>query len=305
MLAAFLFRRITQLLLVVWLIVTLLFFTLRLTGDPVASMLGPDAPPQQVEETRQHLGLDRSPLVQYLFYVRSAVQLDFGDSFISHEPALETVKARFPSTVKLTVVSFVIALVVGMTAGVISAMRRNSWSGAGIMALMTLLQGIPGFALGIFLIMLFSVKLGWLPSFGDDSWKSLVLPALTLAAYLSARCARLTRSALVEVLDQDFIRTARSKGLTESKIIARHALKNALIPVLTVLAIDLGQLLGGAIVIESVFAWPGIGRQLILSLQRRDYAVVQAIVIVVALSVVTINIVVDVIYTRLDPRIRL
>lgn len=301
----FFVRRLTQMLVVVLLIVTLLFFMLRLTGDPVASLLGPEATAEQVDQKRQEMGLDKDPLTQYWRYVQDVVRFDFGDSFISNQPATDTVAGRFPNTVQLTLTAFAFAVVVGLVLGVVAAIKRNSWLGAGVMALTTFFQGIPSFALGIFLITLFSVRLGWLPAFGDDSWKSLILPSLTLAAYLSARTARLTRSALVEVLEQDYIRTARSKGLTPTAIVLKHALRNAMIPVLTVLAIDLGQLMGGAIVVESVFAWPGIGRQLILSLQQRDYAVVQTIVIVVALTVVAINMLVDLLYTRLDPRIRI
>lgn len=304
MLVSFVVRRLAQMLLVVLLIITLLFFLLRLTGDPVVSLLGPDATPQQVAQKRAEMGLDDSVIIQYGRYLGDVVRLDFGDSFISNQPAMDTVQNRFPGTVKLTLTAFAIAIVLGLTLGIVAAIKRNSWLGAGVMASASLFQGIPSFALGVFLITFFSVRLGWLPAFGDDSWESLILPALTLAAYLSARTARLTRSALVEVLEQDYIRTARAKGLAPTRVVLKHALRNALIPVLTVLAIDLGQLMGGAIVVESVFAWPGVGRQLILSLQQRDYAVVQAIVVVVALSVVMINIVVDILYTRLDPRIR-
>jgi peptide/nickel transport system permease protein len=305
MLIGYLLRRAAGLLFVLWFVITLLFFLLRASGDPVLLLAGPSATQQDVEELRRAMKLDDPVIVQYVTYLGDVARLDFGRSFISNRPAMDTVRERLPKTLQLSLIAFAIALTLGGVVGVVSALKRNSWLSTLLTGLVTFVQGIPSFALAIFLITFFAVRLGWLPSFGDDSWKSLVLPSVTLAAYLGARTARLVRSSLVEVLEQDYIRTARSKGLTPRAITVGHALKNAMIPVVTVLAIDLGHLLGGAVVTETVFAWPGIGRQLVLSISQRDYAVVQAIVFVIAAGVVVINLTADLVYAKLDPRIKL
>lgn len=304
MLGRYLLRRLGQLSLVLWFVTTLLFFLLRVSGDPIVLLAGPSATREDVAALRHNLKLDRPVLVQYLDYLGRAIRFDFGKSFASNRPAMDTVRDRFPNTLKLTVSAFLIALVFGGAAGIIAALKRNSWLSTLTTVAVTFFQGIPSFALGIFLITLFAVDLGWLPSFGDDSWRSLILPSLTLAAFLSARIARLIRSSLVEVLTQDYVRTARAKGLSESSVVLRHALKNGLVPVLTILAVDLGYLMGGAVVTESVFAWPGVGRQVIMSIAARDYAVVQAIVFIIAINVVVVNLAADVAYVWLDPRIK-
>jgi peptide/nickel transport system permease protein len=263
-----------------------------------------DYSPDQIEGLRKAWGLDRPLYEQYLVFLRSAAQGDFGFSPRYRRTAMEMVVERLPWTYLLAGVSAVVALAIAIPLGVLSAVKRNSALDLASTAFATLGAAMPNFWIGIMLILLFSVMLRVLPAFGADSWKSIIMPAITLGAAIAARLARLTRSAMLEVLGQDFIRTARAKGLAARRVIYGHALRNALIPVVTAFGLQLGWLLGGAVVVEQVFAWPGLGRLMIEAIGLRDVPIVQAGVFWFALSFLFINLAVDVSYTLLDPRIR-
>jgi peptide/nickel transport system permease protein len=307
--------------------VSLLTFALiHLTpGDPVLVMLGTDATPSELERLRHLLGLDQPLYVQYAQYLGRLAAGQMGDSIFQHQPVSKLIGDRFPATVELTLAAMGLAIALGMVTGVISAVVP--YSPFDVTAMLIALAGVamPVFWLGMLAILLFSLQLGWLPSFGRgepfvqavqywirtgdpsdlvDSLKHLVLPALTLGAFSTALISRLVRSALLEVLGQDYVRTARAKGLSQVPVIARHALPNALIPVVTVIGLQVGTLLGGAVLAETIFAWPGLGRLLIQAISQRDYPLVQGIVMVTALAVSLINLVVDLLYGAINPRVR-
>jgi peptide/nickel transport system permease protein len=307
--------------------VSLLTFALihSTPGDPVLVMLGTDATPSELERLRHLLGLDQPLYVQYAQYVGRLVAGQMGDSIFQHQPVSKLIGDRFPATVELTLAAMGFAIVLGMLTGVISAVVP--YSPFDVTAMLVALAGVamPVFWLGMLAILLFSLQLGWLPSFGRgepfvqavqywirtgdssdtvDSLRHLVLPALTLGAFSAALISRLVRSALLEVLGQDYVRTARAKGLSQVLVIARHALPNALIPVVTVIGLQVGTLLGGAVLAETIFAWPGMGRLLIQAISQRDYPLVQGIVMVTALAVSVINLAVDLLYGAINPRVR-
>ncbi len=284
---------------------TVVFFVLRLSGDPVPLLLPPDAPAAEVEALRHHLGLDGPLRWQYVRFLGLLGRGDLGMSLHQQQPALDLVLERLPATLKLAAAAFLVAVMVALPVGVLSATHRDTWIDRFVMPVTLFGQSIPSFWLGIMLILLVGVDLKLLPTSGSGTPRHLVLPAVTLAMYSMASIARLTRSAMLDVLNQDFVRTARAKGLTERSVVARHALKNALIPVLTIAGLQLGVVLAGAVVTETVFAWPGIGRLAIQAISVRDYPVVQAVVLVTAFGFVVTNLAVDVLYTLLDPRIRL
>jgi len=268
-------------------------------------MLLPEgAPESAVQELNRRLGL-REPLhVQYTIFLRDVFRGDFGQSFQYRAPALRVVLERLPATVDLTVAAMLLTVGGGVAIGVVAAVRaRTRYDYAGTV-LAVLGQSLPNFWLGIMLILLFGVTLRWLPTSGFQGWRHLVLPALTLAAYPTALVARLTRSSLMEILTQDYVRTGRAKGLAEGVVVLRHALRNATIPVLTVIGLQIGTLLGGAVITESVFAWPGIGKLVVDAIFFRDFPVVQTVLILSASIFVGINLLVDLAYTVIDPRIR-
>jgi peptide/nickel transport system permease protein len=296
--------RIARALVTIWLVVTVVFVILRLAGDPVRLLLPDDATPAQVDQLRSDLGLDRPIPVQYAVYWSSLLQGDLGSSLRFRQPALDLVLARFPATLQLALAAFVISTTVGLSVGIATALVRGSAWDRGTMALMSVLQAAPSFFLGIVLIYLISVRLGWLPTSGYGSFRQIILPAVTLSALTLASLARLTRSSMLEVLRADYIRTARAKGLSERVIVLRHGLRNASLPVVTVLGLELAGLLTGAIIIETVFAWPGVGRLAVEAVSTRDYPVVQATVLLVTLIFVAINLIVDLSYLLLDPRVR-
>ena len=283
----------------------LVFVVLRvMPGDPAKMLLPEGAPQSAVVELDRRLGLHRPLGEQYLIFLHSVFRGDFGQSFQYRAPAARVVLDRVPATIDLTIAAMLLITGVGVPIGLVAAVqRRTPYDYAG-MVFAVLGQSLPNFWLGIMLILLFGVTLRWLPTSGFEGWRYLVLPSLTLAAYPTAFIARLTRSGMLEVLDQDFIRTARSKGLPATTTILRHALKNAIIPVLTVIGLQIGTLLSGAVITESVFAWPGIGKLIVDAIFSRDFPVVQTVLILSAATFVLVNLLVDLLYTLVDPRIR-
>lgn len=280
-------------------------------GDPVRLIAGPDAPEEVVQQIRVELGLERPLHAQYLSFLTRALQGDLGRSLRSRAPVVDEVLNRFPATLELTTVSMVVAVLVGVPLGLISAVRRASWVDYTAMAVSLSTLSMPVFWLAIVAIWIFSLQLGWFPVSGRggpvwewDGLRHIVLPALTLATTSIAIIGRLTRSGMLEVLGREFIVTARAKGVAEPLVVGKHALKNALIPVVTVVGLQYGFLLGGAVVTETIFAWPGVGRLAMTSILQRDYPVVQGCVLLVAVLFVLINLTVDLLYAWLDPRIR-
>jgi ABC-type dipeptide/oligopeptide/nickel transport system permease component len=301
----YILRRTLQAIVVMWGVSVIVFALLRLApSDPVSIMLAETASPQQIAEARHHLGLDQPIYVQYLVFVGNALHGDLGDSIFYKEPALSVVLQALPNTLILSAVAFAISLVVALPVGVVSALRRDSlWDYLGV-GLALVGQATPAYWLGIMLILLFSVRLHALPTSGDFGPQYIILPAITLSAVLMPIVTRLVRSGMLDVLGEDYVRTARAKGLAEVPVIWRHALRNMLIPLVTVLGLQLSSLLGGAVIIEQVFAWPGVGQIAVAAIYSRDYPVVQADVLIVSCSFVVINLLVDLLYARLDPRIR-
>jgi peptide/nickel transport system permease protein len=297
-------RRLGRTLLALWGVSTIVFIVLRLSGDPAVLLLPQEASVEDVLRLRQDLGLDDPFLVQYLRFLGSSALGDFGESLRHREPAMALVVSHLWATIELSLAAFGIALLVAVPTGVLAAVKPNSLYDHAVLTLALLGQSAPTFWIGIMLILTFGLGLRWFPIGGRGSWSHLVLPAITLGAFAMASIARLTRSAMLEVIRLDYINTARAKGLRESRVIWKHALKNAAIPVVTIMGLQFGALLGGAVVTETVFSWPGIGRLAIQGIYNRDYPVVQATVFIAAVFFVVINCVVDLLYTILDPRIR-
>jgi glutathione transport system permease protein len=288
------------------LIVALLVFLFvhLLPGDPARLAAGPDATPATVDLVRKDLGLDRPLPQQFLRFITGALQGDFGRSLRTKRPVATEIAERFMPTFWLTVWSMLWSVAIGMMIGVVSAVWRNRWPDRIGMALAVSGISFPAFALGMVLMQIFSVQLNWLPTVGADTWRHYILPSLTLGAAVAAIMARFTRSSFVEILGDDYIRTARAKGLDERHVILKHGLRNALIPVVTMMGLQFGFLLGGSIVVEKVFNWPGLGRLLVDAVDMRDYTVIQALVLLFSLEFVLINLVVDVLYGLINPTIR-
>jgi peptide/nickel transport system permease protein len=303
-LAAFLGQRLTRALIALWLVSTVVFVVMRLSGDPVPLLLPPDAPRSEYARVARDLGLDKPIPVQYAVFLGNVLRADFGRSIHFREPAWRVVVGYLPATAELGLAAFGLALLVAVPVGLLSAVKRNSPLDHAVMGVALVGQSAPTFFLGILFILVFSLKLGWFPTSGRNDWSNLVLPALTLGAFAMASIARLTRSAMLEVLRQDYVRTARAKGLPELGVVLKHTLKNAALPVVTITALQFGTLLGGAVVTETVFAWPGIGRLAIQSIYNRDYPVVQCTVFLSAVVFIAINFAVDLVYGLLDPRVR-
>lgn len=303
--SAYVLRRLLQSVVVLVGVSLVVFFLARLApGDPVSLMLAETASPEQIEAAREHYGLNDPLPVQYWLFVSRAVRGDFGDSLYYNEPALLVILEAFPETVKLALAAFVVAVSVAVPLGVVAAIKRDTvWDYLAV-GLSVLGQAAPSYWVGIILILFFSVRFQRLPSSGNFGPEYIILPAVTLAALLMAVLARLTRAGMLDVLGEDYVRTARSKGLRERTTILRHALRNALIPLVTVMGLQLGSLLGGAVIVEQVFAWPGVGRLAITAISARDYPIIQAVVLVVSSVFVVINLTVDLLYAFLDPRIR-
>ena len=285
-------------------VVTLVFAALRLSGDPASTMLPGEATVDELRDLRRELGLDQPMWLQYVQFLVSAVRGDFGTSFRHQQPALGLVLERLPATLELAFAALVLALAIALPLGIVAAIYRGRLPDMLAMGFAVVGQATPFFWMGIMLILLVSLELGWLPTSGRGTWRHLILPAVTLATHFAAVLARLTRTSMLEVLGQHYVTTARAKGLSEWTVVMIHALKNASVPVLTLIGLQFGTLLGGAVVTETVFAWPGVGRLAVQSIFVRDYPVVQAGVFVLALSFVAINLFVDLLYGWLDPRIR-
>lgn len=301
--ARYALRRLGHTILVIFGISLISFIFLHMTGDPVGLMLPQDATREQIEALRSQLGLDDPVFVQYLRFLVNALQGDLGRSIYSHEPVSILILERMPATLELAFAALVGALLVAVPIGILSALKRGSLMDTLSMLVALFGLSMPHFWLGIMLMMLFSVELGWLPTSGRGGIEHLIMPATALGLSLVALFARLTRSAMLEVLGQDYIRTARAKGLAEILVVGKHALKNAMIPLVTVTGMQFGILLGGAVIIEAVFAWPGVGRLIVQAILDRDYPVVQAAVMFLAVIFVTVNFLVDMLYIWLDPNI--
>jgi len=283
----------------------LVFLILRvLPGDPARMLLPDGAPESAVAELNRQLGLREPLVVQYGLFLGSVARGDFGQSFQYRAPALRVVLERLPATVQLTLAAMLITIAAGVSLGIFTAVRRGTRYDVAGTIVAVLGQSLPNFWLGIMLILLFGVTLRWLPTSGFAGWTSLVLPAVTLAAFPTALVARLTRSSMLEILNRDYVRTGRAKGLAERSVVFRHALRNAAIPVLTVIGLQIGALLGGAVITESIFAWPGMGKLIVDAIFFRDFPVVQTVLILSATVFVVINLAVDLLYTVIDPRIR-
>jgi peptide/nickel transport system permease protein len=303
---AYTIRRLFLAVLIVVGVSMLVFLMLQLVpGDPVTIMLSEHAGPQDVERLRRDLGLDKPVWVQYGLYIQDVVQGDLGRSIRLQLPVTDLILARLPATLELTVASLGLATLLGVAVGAVAAVHRGRPTDHAVMLGALIGVSIPSFWLGIMLILLFGVQLGWFPIAGNnEGLLSLVLPAVTLATIPFATVARLTRSNLLEVLGEDYVRTARAKGLRNRQVIIRHALRTSLIPVVTILGVQFGILLSGAVIVETVFAWPGIGQFLVNAVAARDFPLIQGIMLFVAASFVLVNLVVDLLYAYIDPRIR-
>jgi peptide/nickel transport system permease protein/oligopeptide transport system permease protein len=283
----------------------LLFFMLRmLPGDPAQVLAGLMATPDEVELIRHQLGLDRPIHVQYVFFLGRLARFDLGRSTRTQNPVTEEIWARLPNTMLLAVVAITLACLFGIPAGIISAVRPYTWLDYVVTSTAIFGISMPVFWLGLMLVVVFAVWLQWLPAGGTGTWRHVILPSFTLAAFVVAFIARMTRSSMIEVLSQDYTTTARSKGLKEQVVVIKHALKNALIPIITVVGLQFGMLLGGAVLTETVFAWPGVGRLIVDSILARDYPVIQGAILVFGLLYILVNLVVDLLYAYVDPRIR-
>src|SRR6266545_644997 len=304
---AFLLRRLVHSVFVVWGVVTVVFFLVRLTGDPAAFLVDQTATREEVAHARHLLGLDRPLHVQYLDFLGAAARGDFGTSIRERRPAMRMVLEHFwPATVELSAAALVLSTLLAIPLGVVSATHKDRAPDHLSRVASLFLQSMPGFWLGIMLILLFAVALGGLlPAYGSGTLRHLILPAVALAAAPLAQNVRLIRSGMLDVLAQDYVRTARAKGVAERRVIYRHALRNAALPFVTVTGLSLGFMLSGAIVIETVFSWPGLGRLIVQAVPGRDFPVIQAGVFVFALVFVGINLLVDVLYTVVDPRVSL
>jgi len=281
------------------------FFVHMLPGDPARLAAGPEADQVLVDLLRKDLGLDRPLPEQFILYFSKIITAgDFGTSLRTKRPVRTEIGERFAATFWLTVWSMAWSVLFGLVIGLLSAVRRNRWQDQAGMALAVSGISFPTFALGLLLMEIFSVKLGWLPTVGADSWKHYILPSLTLGAGVAAVIARFTRASFVEIMQDDYIRTARAKGLAERVVIVKHGLRNALIPVVTMMGLQFGFLLGGSIVVEKVFNWPGLGRLLVDAVEMRDYPVLQAEVLLFSFEFILINLLVDMLYAAINPRIR-
>lgn len=296
-------RFITSVLTVVA-VVTVVFFISRLRGDPTTLLVGDNASAEQIDQLRQQLGYDRPLVVQYLDYVGNALRGDLGTSLWQHQPAFNLVVDRLQATASLGALALALTIVIAVPCGVLAAVYRGTVVDRLVMSIALLGQTLPTFWIGIVFILVFAVNLQWFPASGTGSWKHFILPAVTLACFSIARIARLVRSSMLDVLHRDYIRTARAKGLSQPTVVNRHAFRNALIPIVTIIGIEAGQLLSGAIITETIFAWPGLGQLMIQAISNRDFPLVQAAAIVIASMFVFVNFAVDILYMFLDPRIR-
>jgi ABC-type dipeptide/oligopeptide/nickel transport system permease component len=301
----YILRRLLSAIPLIFAIITIVFVVLRVAipGDPVYVLAGDTASPELIERIRQKYGFDRPVLEQYLIFMGNALRGDLGNSIKFGEPVISVIAKAFPFTVLITLQSVTLGTLIGLIVGIAAAVRRGSWIDRLSMLMVIFVNAFPTFWLGIILILIFSVGLRWLPVEGSGTWQHFVLPVVTLSLGEAALIARLTRSSLLEILNTDYVRTARSKGLTDRRVVFLHALKNALIPIVTVVGLSIGGLLGGAVITESIFGLPGVGRLTIAAIGDRDYPMIQGTVLLVAVAFILVNLFVDVIYAYIDPRI--
>jgi peptide/nickel transport system permease protein len=298
---------------VVWLVVSLVFLLIHLVpGDPVLQMLGDSATPADVGALRHQYGLDQPLGLQYLHYWSRVLHGDLGNSIRLHETVAHLIGARYPYTLALTVASLTLALALALPAGIVAAVRRGRWLDQALSVVSLFGLSVPGLVLGPLLILVFSILLSWLPVSGASAggsnhgieWQYLVLPSVAMGASLAAILTRMVRTAMLEELGQDYIRTARAKGLSEAAIVCRHALPNALVPIVTVVGLQFGALLAGAIVTETIFSWPGLGRLVVQAISNRDYALVQGCLLLIGLTYILVNLLTDIVYRWVNPRMR-
>lgn len=313
--ARYLIRRVLIAVGLIWIVLTIIFFALRLLPGDVTLAVSGERPasltPEQRAILRHKLGLDRPVHIQYFDWLLKALQGDLGISLSSRRPVMRDTLVRIPRTIELAVAGLVVGVILGVPVGIIAALRRNTWLDRGLSAILVVLGSLPVYVSGIALILVFGLQLGWVPTggfvaFSDDPWghlRLLILPALTLGLWLGAIAARMTRSSLLEILSQDYIRTAHAKGLRPWKVHFGHALKNALIPVVTAIGLQVGALLGGAVLTETVFTWPGLGSAYVSAVSRRDYPVIQGVLIISVSAFILTNMVVDIAVGLLDPRV--
>lgn len=303
----YIIRRLLQAIVVVFGVSVAAFGMSFLTGDPTEVILGDGADRMtvaQIQEFRTKMGFDRPWYIQYISFVGKALQGDFGYSFIRHKPAYEVIAERLPATIRLAAFAFVLSIVFAIPFGVVSATRAHSLVDYAVTVMALVGQSIPSFWLGILLILLFGVDLRWLPISGSGTWQHLIMPGITLSAFSIARNMRLTRSSMLDYMQRDFVRTARSKGLPENRVIYAHVLRNSLLPIVTAIGLEIGYLLGGSVIVETIFGWPGVGREIVAAIGSKDFYVVQAGVIMLALIFAGVNLMIDLIYVWVDPRIR-
>ncbi|MDQ4214979.1 ABC transporter permease [Microbacterium capsulatum] len=298
-------RRLLEAIPTLFLIVTIVFFLVFIVGDPIALMLGENALPEQVARIRDSMGLNDPLIIQYLRYLGSVLTGHFGESYQYHEPAIGIVLERLPLTLTLAIGAIVLAIVIAIPLGVWAAVHRGGTIDNLVSSVSVIAKAMPSFWLGIMLILLFSVTLGWFPVSGSGSWAHIVLPVITLGTGTAAEITRLVRSSMVEILGQDYIRTAYGKGLKDSAVLFRHGLSNAFIPVTSITVLQFSHLLSGALITEAVFAWPGLGQLLVKAVTQRDMPLIQAAVFIVALMVIALSILSDISFKLVDRRIKL
>lgn len=301
---SFILSRLARTLLTLFGVVTLTFILGRLTGDPIALLLPQTATLEDYERIRASLGLDQPLPVQYVVYLRDLLQGNFGTSILFNRPALDVVTARIPATLELGIPALILSVAIGVPLGIACARRRGSLFDQIVMSVTLAGQSLPAFFIGIVLILIFGVRLGWLPTFGRDSFAHFILPTIVLTVYPLAFIVRLTRTEMLDVLNQNYMQTARAKGLADRRVVYIHGLRNALIPVVTVIGLQIAAIISGSAIVETVFAWPGIGLLAVQSIGSRDYPVIQTIVLISAAAFGLTNMLVDVMYTLIDPRIR-
>ena len=302
---AFLVRRLALTVPIIWIVVTLVFGLIHMVpGDPVAQMLGEGASVSEVQRLRHELGLDRSLAAQYRTYMTGLIRGDLGTSFRNQEPVASSIVARYPATMELAVAATVFSLILAIPFGVLSAVRRGRLADRAIGFFSLIGVSLPSFVLGPMLILLFSITLGLLPVSGRDGFLNLILPAVSVGGAFAAFTTRMVRGSMLEEIQQDYVRTARAKGLSERIVLFHHALRNGLIPVLTVVGLQMGAMMAGAIIIETIFSWPGLGRLTIQAINARDYPLAQGCILSISLTYIFINLITDVLYSAVDPRIR-
>lgn len=297
-------RRLLQALLVILGVSAISFGLMFLSGDPAASMAGENWTNEQIEEFRRQMGFDRPWYIQYADFLGNALRGDFGMSLRQHQPVFELIRDRMPATLQLTGTALIVSIVLSIPIGVLSAVRRNSFADRIAMLFALAGQSMPVFWVGTMLVLIFGVKLQWLPIAGHGTFAHLILPATALGLFSVARNARLVRSSMLEVLGADYVRTARAKGLRQRSVVMSHAFKNALLPIVTVFALDVGHLLSGAVITETIFAWPGLGRLVVDAVFAKDLPLVQAAVVLLAATFVLVTLIVDLLYGYLDPRVK-